>query len=114
MGPSPCGSRVEEGELLLENHVINHCPRLIVSVRNINWVFFWAYLVTPRTKSQPELYTYIRSGPTQSDQIGRIFAYWTIVSFWQIFENDKSSPKFMATFILPKRYVHIDFLQENE
>jgi hypothetical protein len=29
----------------------------------------------------------IRSG--QGDQIGCIFAYWVIVSFWQFFENKK-------------------------
>jgi hypothetical protein len=27
----------------------------------------------------------------QGDQIGRIFAYWVIVYFWQFFENFRSS-----------------------
>jgi hypothetical protein len=34
----------------------------------------------------------------QGDQIGRIFAYWTIVFFGQFLENCKSSPQIFATF----------------
>jgi hypothetical protein len=34
----------------------------------------------------------------QSDQIGRIFAYWTIVFFGKFFENYTISQQFLATF----------------
>jgi hypothetical protein len=40
------------------------------------------------------------SVPKQGDQIGRFFANWATVYFEQLFEDDKSSPHFWATFFL--------------
>jgi hypothetical protein len=41
----------------------------------------------------------------QGDQIGRIFAYWSIVYFGQRLKHYRSSAKFLATFF--PRYVLI-------
>jgi hypothetical protein len=43
----------------------------------------------------------------QGDQIGRIFAYWSIVFVEQCYEKFSSSPDFWATFFQGKSYVLI-------
>jgi hypothetical protein len=39
----------------------------------------------------------------QGDKIGRIFAYWAIYFFGDIFENYRRSPNFLATFFQQKK-----------
>jgi hypothetical protein len=46
-------------------------------------------------------------GSEQGDQIGRIFAQWTIVYFGQFFDNYKSGQHFYASFFLSIDYVLI-------
>jgi hypothetical protein len=50
-------------------------------------------------------------GP-QGDQIGRIFANWTIVNLGQLFGNNGSSPRSWIAFLQSKSYVAI--LTKNE
>jgi hypothetical protein len=47
------------------------------------------------------------TGLDLGDQIGRIFTYWAIVFFGQLLENIRSSPIFLATFILRKKHLWI-------
>jgi hypothetical protein len=44
----------------------------------------------------------------QSYHIGRIFAFWAIVSIGQLYENCRSSPYFWGNFI-PRKMFNIDF-----
>jgi hypothetical protein len=42
----------------------------------------------------------------QGDQIGRIFAYWAIVFFWQFFWKLQKEPKFLGNFFSTEKAMH--------
>jgi hypothetical protein len=61
----------------------------------------------PNSCVEISVYMIYRIGPSQCDQIGRIFAHWAIVYFGHSFENYKSSAHFWTSFVRGTSYVYI-------